>query len=132
MTFKLVHIPLKMVRLRLIALSSGMLVLSLIMSYLKEQLWPWLLPLIVILLLFAIFSPMRLAFLIQGMELLQLQIRKGLFWVLFYIVLTPMSLLFRLLRPATIVLKIDKTVTSYWSKPEQVSFDNDEQFKKQF
>ncbi|ASA56524.1 hypothetical protein [Vibrio gazogenes] len=119
------------IRIRLLALSCGLLIFSGVMSFVKEAMWIWTVPFAVIILLYALIAPMKLQFVIKAFDKIHALIGKGLFWVLFFIFITPLSWLLRLFRPKLLPLKIDKHLSSYWGEPEKDAITSDD-FKKQF
>lgn len=124
-------IGIQQIRIRLLALGCGLLMFSAVMSFVKETIWLWTVPFAVIVLLYALIAPMKLQFLIKTFDKIHTLIGKGLFWVLFFIFITPLSWLLRLFRPKLIPLKIDKNISSYWGEPEKDTLTSDD-FTKQF
>ncbi|MDW6003267.1 hypothetical protein [Vibrio mangrovi] len=121
----------KQIRTRLFALSCGLLILSVVMSLSKETLWIWSVPFAVIIFLYAVIAPLKLTVVVRMMDKLHIQIGKGLFWILFFIFITPLSWLLRLIRPGLIPLKIDDRAPSYWTTSEKDAVTPDD-LKKQF
>ncbi|WP_409421571.1 hypothetical protein ABHF91_00560 [Pseudaeromonas sp. ZJS20] len=108
-----------------------MILFTIIFSIAKQELWPWLLPFAFVLSAFAILAPQCLISVIKIMDKLHWFIRKVLFFVLFFIFITPLSLLLRAIRPEMVVVNTNRKASSYWETPEKKSYHPDD-FHKQF
>ncbi|WP_100637673.1 hypothetical protein [Marinomonas sp. ef1] len=121
----------KPTRIKLLSLCAGLLIFSTIISLATGTLWPWLLPLALVLFVFAAFAPLRLMFVIRGMDYFHLRFRKVLMWCLFHFFVVPSCWLLRLVRPSIIALEINKKTVSYWGEAEKKTFTVDD-FTKQY
>lgn len=119
------------VRKKLIALGCGLIVLSIIISLKKGNLWLWPEPIAVILFLYAAFSPLKLLFIIHALDKIHAYLGRTIFWVVFYFFITPFGWLLRLARPGIMPLKISHKIPSYWKSPDLKKISPDD-FDKQF
>ena len=118
-------------RIKLLSLCAGLLIFSTIISLALGTLWPWLLPLALVLLVFAVVAPLKLMFVIRGMDRFHSRFRKVLMWCLFHFFVVPSCWLLRLVRPSIIALEINKKTVSYWGEAEKKTFTVDD-FTKQY
>lgn len=121
----------KPTRIKLLSLCAGLLIFSTIISLALGALWPWLLPLALVLFVFAVFAPLRLLFVIRGMDRFHSRFRKVLMWCLFHFFVVPSCWLLRLVRPSIITLGTNKKTVSYWGEAEKKTFSVDD-FTKQY
>lgn len=121
----------KPTRIKLLSLCAGLLIFSTIISLATGTLWPWLLPLALVLFVFAAFAPLRLMFVIRGMDYFHLRFRKVLMWCFFYFFVVPSCWVIRMIRPTIIPLAISQKTLSYWDTSEKKRFTADD-FIKQY
>ena len=121
----------KQARIKLMSLCAALLIFSAIISLSAGGFWPWLLPVVFVLLAFSVLAPLKLMFLIRGMDHFHLCFRKILIWCFFYLFVVPSSWVLRIIRPNIIPLKIDKKTLSYWQVSEKKQFTDDD-FTKQY
>ncbi len=121
----------KQTRIKLLSLCAGLIIFSTIISLVTGAFWPWLLPLALVLLVFAVVAPLKLMFVIRGMDRFHLRFRKVLMWCFFYFFVVPSCWVLRIIRPTIIPLVISQKSLSYWEPSEKKCFTADD-FIKQY
>ena len=125
------NLSIKKVRRRVSFSGVGLIILSIIMSYLKKDYWLWSLPPACLLFLFAAFAPLKLFIIIEGIDRGSYYLRKVLFFLLFFLFITPSSIILRAIRPTLIPLKISTKQRSYWENVRKAKEDTIN-FQKQY
>ncbi len=108
------NLNIKKVRRRIFFSGVGLIILSIIMSYLKADYWLWSLPPACLLFLFAAFAPLKLLVIFKVIDKGFYYLRRVLFFLLFFIFITPSSIILKTIRPTLIPLKISAKQKSYW------------------
>ncbi len=119
------HLYIKMIRRKLLSLGGGLFFFSMMAVYFKQEYWFFPLPLVFLLVSFALFSPLKLNFIIKLTEKTTLYLRKILFSILFFSFITPCSFILRIIRPAVIPLKISPKKASYWEEFNKKEYSSD-------
>ena len=125
------NLELKKLQRKLISLGTGLTIFSIAVSYFKQEYWLWPLPLALLLISFGLVAPWKLNFIIKGLDRGILYFRKSLFFLLFFVFITPSSFILRLIRPSVISLNISPLQKSYWEElkdSEEYSNDLNKQY----